>query len=98
MIARPYANLLSERFRRPFKMVILMLIACHIISVALEYFAAIPTPWATNLPNLFFFMLGLNYLAWPNDSGVSPLASRAIGGLLVGVLLLSLITYIIRHL
>ncbi|MEO7691082.1 MAG: hypothetical protein ABIS51_17505 [Sphingomonas sp.] len=97
MIARPYANLLPERFRRPLNLAMLVLIACYMISLALEYFTAIPAPWVAKLSNLFLFMLGLNYLAWPNDHGVSPLASRAIGGLLVGVLLLSLITYIIRH-
>lgn len=98
MIARPYANLLSERFRRPFSVAMLVVIACNLVSFALEYLTAIPTPWAEGAQNLFFFMLGLDFLVWPNDRGVSPLAARMIGGGLVAVLLLSFATYIIRHL
>ena len=98
MIARPYANLAPERFRRPFNAALLVVAACCLISIAVEYSAAIPTPWALGVQGLMFFMLGLNYLIWPNDSSMTPLVSRVIGGGLVAVLLFSFATYIIRHL
>jgi len=98
MIARPYANLAPDGFRRPFAAILLAMILCCIATLALRDLANIPTPWADGVRNLVFFMLGLNYLVWPNDNGVSPLASRAIGGGVVAVLLFSFATYIIRHL
>jgi hypothetical protein len=94
---RPYANLLPERFRRPFNGALLVVIACFMITIVVEYLSAITIPWAKGLQNLFLFMLGLDYLIWPNGSAVSPLASRVIGGGLVTALLLSFTTYIIRH-
>ncbi len=47
------------------------LAVCYLISLVAKYFGAMPTPWAEGLQNLFFLMLGLNYLIWPNDSGIS---------------------------
>ncbi|GAA0302167.1 hypothetical protein GCM10009087_09930 [Sphingomonas oligophenolica] len=98
MIARPYANLAPERFRRPFGALLFVAALGCVATFALRDLAHVPTPWDQGVQNLFFFMMGLNFLVWPNDGGVSPLASRVIGGGLVTVLLFSFATYIIRHL
>ena len=98
MIVRPYADLAPERFRRPFGAILFVAVFCCVATFALRDIAHVPTPWDQGPQNLVFFMLGLNFLVWPNDSGLSPLASRVIGSGLVAVLLFSFATYIIRHL
>ena len=97
MIARPYANLAPERFRRPFSAVLFAAALFCVATFALRDLAHMPTPWDQALQDAVLFMLGLLYVIWPNHHGVPPLASRVIGGGLVAVLLFSFITYI-RHL
>ncbi len=98
MIVRPYANLAPERFRPAFGIVFRIVAICCVASIVLKYCTAIPAPWTEGVEGLFFFLMGLNYVVWPNDGTVPPLANRVIGGLLAGLFLCFLITYIRHHL
>lgn len=72
-----------------------MLAIVGIAAMALQYF--MPAPWEGTVSQLFFFAMAFNFAVWPNGRGVSPLASRVVGGAAVIILLINLITYI-RHL
>ena len=97
MIARDYANLAPDRFRRYLALLILALAAVSGVGLALRYLASVHMPGDEVIFRLLLAAIALDFLIWPNNQGVSPLAARVVGGCGVLVLLITSSIYIIRH-